>query len=110
MSAKFTPGPWSVSTGQANIGGHGHKCWLVGQKDGDVGYAVVILPDEDDTPEARTEREATANLVAASPLLYEALEALHAVQNGPPLIRDAIVWQEAMDKAEAALRAARGEG
>lgn len=55
------------------------------------------------------ELEAVATLFQAAPLLYEALEALHAVQNGPQLIRDAIVWQDAMDKTEAALRAARGE-
>lgn len=72
--SNFTKGPWEVSTGRADIGGHGHTCWLVGQKFGSVGCAVVILPDEDDSPEARIERKATADFIAAAPDLYEVLQ------------------------------------
>lgn len=69
-----TPGPWDVRTGRADIGGHGHKIWAVGTDD--VGCAIVILPDEDDTPKARAERAATAHFVAAAPALKEALEGM----------------------------------
>lgn len=100
MSAKFTKGPWKrVRNIEDNktrgIDGPQNECV--------VRWGGIARPESE-------EGQANAALMIAAPLLYEALEALHAVQNGPPLIRDAIVWQEAMDKAEAALRAARGEG
>ena len=41
--------------------------------------------------------------------LLEALTALHAVQNGPPLERDAEGWRMAMTIAEDAIEKARGE-
>jgi len=81
MSAKHTPGPWVIETGRANIGGHGHTVWMMGTEDNStqgIGTAVVILPDEDDTPEARVEREATARFICRAvnghAELLEALE------------------------------------
>lgn len=87
-----------------------------GQEFGYTECAVVILPDEDDTPESRVEREATANLVAASPLLYEALEQQLAqwqlISNMVDTDNDEIVSatiEASMGMISRALRAARGE-
>ena len=53
---------------------------------------------------------ANACLFSATPDLLEALEALVAEQNGPPLLgRHEASWREAMAKAEAAIAKAKGE-
>ena len=70
------------------------------------------------TPECKMESERRfyarrvkdyTNEIAA---LKAALADLHAVQNGPPLIRDEAIWQSAMDNAERllGLAAQRREG
>lgn len=73
--SKFTPGPWDIEMGRALIGGHPHTCWVIGTAEtfpGEgVGVAVVILPDGDDSPEARVEREATAKFICAAPEMYD---------------------------------------
>ena len=53
-------------------------------------------------------QQANANLIAAAPDLYEALEALYTEQIGAPLLSREKQYSEAIEKARAALRKAEG--
>ena len=89
---KFTPGPWLFSSYKS-----GTSVIVIDGKEFDV--ATVNYPN----------RDANAHLIAAAPDLYEALEELHAEQNGPPLEKYKTSWEKAIRKTEAALAKARGE-
>ena len=89
---KFTPGPWVISnSGSAYMEG------------------TIILTEDQCYELAGVWRDSDVSLIAAAPDLYEALEQLHAEQNGPPLEKYKTRWEEAMRKTEDALAKARGE-
>lgn len=92
---KWTKGKWSVKSRRTRV------------------EEAAVVTDDLDTPYhiyvAQYCDEADAHLIAASPEMYEALEALVDLQNGPPLIREQVEWNSAMDRARAALAKARGE-
>jgi hypothetical protein len=78
-----TEGPWSVAAKieAVNISGHLHEVWLI--EDKVTGVAFVILPHENANDETRSERTATAHVVAAAPDLLEALKAWKEYESGP---------------------------
>ncbi len=72
---KYSPGPWHTLKWRT--------CWISGHKhfyisivNRDTGIAIVILPEEDDTPDCRAERKATAQLASLAPELRDALQGL----------------------------------
>ena len=79
METKFTPGPWEIDRDSiwADINGHAHKIWVVGNID--TGCAIIVLPEEDVTPESEAEITATANLIATAPELYDALDEIVSI-------------------------------
>ena len=99
---KWTQGPWRVeawdeASGQARIAQR-----VRGPGENDWGRSVWMY----------TGSEADAHLIAASPDLYEALEALERTVNlSVSGIRTVAVpeWAGLLGKAQAALRKARGE-
>ena len=96
MSKKFTPGPWTAtydSQLQAAIEIYSTEDRII----------VAVLPDRG-TIEAMSEIEANANLIAAAPDMYEALETIERVA-GIGMMED----DPARVKARDALRKARGE-
>lgn len=105
---KWTPGPWSVGVEGDGVPGYVY-C------DNDLGSAVAICygPALAYTVFPREQEVANAQLIAASPKLYEALaaqlkwfEAHHAIllELGNP---DFVAMR---DQARTALASARGEG
>lgn len=106
MGVKFTPGPWVVSTERrVEIGCDWH--WI-GPEDWHTRTArcVGYFGEEE-------EQEANANLIAAAPDLYEALDALFKDYKQLADSGDAGNWSleelEVGKKALAALAKARGE-
>ena len=96
MSEKFTKGPWKAkydSQLQALIEIYNTEDRIM----------VAVLPDRG-TIEAMSEIEANANLIAAAPDMYEALETIERVA-GIGMMED----DPARVKARDALRKARGE-
>ena len=96
MSEKFTKGPWKAtydSQLQALIQIYSTEDRIM----------VAVLPDRG-TVEAMPEIEANANLIAAAPDMYEALETIERVA-GIGMMED----DPARVKARDALRKARGE-
>ena len=96
MSEKFTKGPWTAtydSQLQAAIEIYNTEDRII----------VAVLPDRG-TIEAMSEIEANANLIAAAPDMYEALETIERVA-GIGMMED----DPARVKARDALRKARGE-
>ena len=87
---KFTPGPWLFSSYKS-----GNSVIVIDGKEFDV--ATVNYPN----------RDANAHLIAASPDLYEALDALKAELF---LHAEGNYFRPLLDKAEIALAKARGEG
>jgi hypothetical protein len=85
--AQFTEGPWRVQGGE-----------VVSQHDPICSMPVLYRASK----EARAVLEADANLIAAAPELYEALELI--VEQ-----REAFFTEHAWKAAEAALAKARGE-
>ena len=77
METKFTPGPWEIEEikQRVHINGHCHCYWGIVSPSMDTGIAVVVMPEEDETPEVNAEREATARLIATAPEMYEECEA-----------------------------------
>jgi len=78
--------------------------------------AVKILRDHnewrrggDDAVDVTELGIAIDTVVADVPEILEALQDLLDAQNGPPLIREKNLWARAMNKADAAIRKARGE-
>jgi hypothetical protein len=96
---KFTPGPWRLAD---------HSYTFIISKPGD-GYITRDVCRMDASTMSAFQQKANAHLIAAAPELYEALEELHAQQNGPPLEKYKTRWEKAMRKTEAALAKARGE-
>ena len=86
MTQKWTEGPWVVDGDGDNIevlaitvNGHLHHAMTISNQIpiGDYagsGVATVVWPVEDDRLELRKELIANADLIAAAPELYEALE------------------------------------
>ena len=98
MSEKFTKGPWTAtydSQLQALIEIYNTEDRVM----------VAVLPDRG-TIEAMPEIEANANLIAAAPDMYEALEEVWRILDSTmPLSRD-----NRADRIKRILRKARGEG
>ena len=80
MSA-HTPGPWQYVF-------EGGTTAFITEADGST--IICIRTTENTT--AHKNLVANARLIAAAPLLYEALQALYDEQNGPPLIRHQADW------------------
>lgn len=110
MTTKHTPGPWRlVETDEGHEIHFGSRITSPGRfraQHRPVEYEHSLFPDES---QYYAEAVANARLIAAAPDLLEALEALVAEQNGPPLLgRHEASWREAMAKAEAAIAKAKG--
>ena len=85
----------------------------------DCGEAVICAMQSNDPNDPRDvyeplksiltvkERQANARLISAAPELYEALELLVEVQNGPPLFKYTDEWNKAMELADKALQKAQ---
>jgi hypothetical protein len=69
----------------------------------DVTHYIEVIPP------APPVTEANANLIAAAPELYEALDLLTLVVGLTPILGDKAALQEAVDIARATLKKARGE-
>jgi len=120
MSANFTKGPWLVEKDEDE----GEIRVVMGSRIDSPGYytaihqvvvADCIYHDDVDYDEAI----ANANVMAAAPLLYEALASLDSfIDFNAPLVPgegflidgDNPALMEALKQAADALRAARGEG
>jgi len=96
---KWTPGPWSIRDG-----GHSHKFGVIAAEDmrGQVNSHILVCEagDEDD-----------ANLIAAAPELYEAIENLLGAID-TPIARRKLgddFTSQAISEARDALARARGE-
>ena len=96
MSEKFTKGPWTA-TYDSQLQA------LIEIYNTEDRIPVAVLPDRG-TVEAMPEIEANANLIAAAPDMYEALETIERVA-GIGMMED----DPARVKARDALRKARGE-
>jgi hypothetical protein len=101
----WTPGPWPIEYSD-----YGDELWFGGSGCGlyRIGERIAYLGGDGDDPEKKAVMDANAHLIAASPELYEALE---AVRNSPvggsgQLIIANSLW----DQMDAALAKARGEG
>ena len=92
---KFTPGPWRIGTPPPN----GEQ--TIGTV---AGLMVAVATTGHNVAE---ETKANAHLIAASPDLYEALDALKAELF---LHAEGNYFRPLLDKAEIALAKARGEG
>ncbi len=99
---KWTKGPWVWRPAYLNAGQDEADtlAGTVGDTEGD-GMCVAAIHHDAGLPAV-----ANANLIAAAPELYEALEELVRVQ----MDGDWEYWRGARDRAEAALAKARGEG
>jgi hypothetical protein len=78
---------------------------------GDCQIYTISSPS-DDTPICSVESEGLAHAFAAAPLMLEALEALTAVIRRSvltPILTDKAAVQQAVDQANAAIAAAKGE-
>jgi hypothetical protein len=97
--SEFTPGPWRKGdVGEIMLN---NKYREIISDDGKIGLVYGII-DQDN--------KANANLIAAAPELYEALTGLYqsqAVSINEPWDDDR--YSVAMEKAEAAIKKARGE-
>lgn len=101
-----TPGPWAVYPSSfVSIGGHRHRYWEIGSESEGVGVCIVLLPDEDDTPQRRVERRHTAMLIRSAPELLEALVACVA-----SLVDAGRDHAPSVALARAAIRSATQEG
>jgi hypothetical protein len=73
-------------------------------------YGLSLYREDDEQPEDAAEEIANANLIAAAPELYEALEELYEFQavdiSVPRFFKQ---FEAVMAKAHAALKKARGE-
>lgn len=101
MMTRFTPGPWKHDQGYVFSGDglwHGDE----------HGWIVARIARHNGEGDSEIDR-ANAVLIAAAPELYEALQELADLQNGPPLIKDEDDWNAAMAATWAALAKARGE-
>jgi len=104
--SEFTPGPWRV--GMKN----GHNANIVfNENDKGIAavYGLALHRKVDEQPEDAAEEIANANLLAAAPELYEALDVLTLVVGLTPILGDKAALQEAVDIARATLKKARGE-
>ena len=90
-TTRWTPGPWRVESDGTSIAMAGEGC--------------IVAPGPDRAPNA--EKRANARLIAAAPLLVEALEALEfAARIDCPRTE---AWGTLLETCRAALAAARGE-
>ena len=98
MSAEHTPGPWKI-------------------EDGEVGYALVSpdgtwladIPSWTGSVETASEASANARLIAAAPLLLEALENIVAMAEAETWDKATTGRQILFKDAHLAIAAARGE-
>lgn len=100
---KFTPGPWKIHLDKRN----GTACSIIEDKTGDCVARTVYRFH-------RGERHANGNLISAAPEMYEALKemlsSLKDVVNINYMSDSAFALaNDAMAKAEEALKKARGE-
>lgn len=93
--AKFTPGPWHVGRG------HGLVTGMSGWK-----YYPVCWSKDDENVCDIVYNKADADLIAAAPEMYEALEKIADIN--PYMVTSEVAY-EIIDIAGAALRKARGE-
>jgi hypothetical protein len=89
--SKHTPGPWYIDPIKAHANGNrrimAEQC-----------TPVAVVPDH---------LVADARLIAAAPDLLEALSRLIEIEDGPGMA--VIGWEDAMERAYAAIAKARGE-
>ena len=101
---KWTPGPWRID--EANL-------TLVARLvDGEYEYICSVDPEEFSVSDMTDEENrANATLIAESPALYKALEALTGVVQSDPFLRysEDSLYGKAIKAALAVLKKARGE-
>jgi hypothetical protein len=99
--SEFTKGPWTVHKNGRVVLAGGIRIY---QSTGPGGAQSVQVQQRLDA-----ELRANANLLAAAPELHEALECL--LEWGQEPVREPCKqgWNKAVEKAEAALKKARGE-
>jgi len=90
---KFTPGPWRWNKDKSVLFSRLNAAVVDSKEDEHVGAVVVV-------------NNANANLIAAAPELYNALELL---VNGFYEVDSLEQWEMWIDQARAALAKARGE-
>ena len=105
MSARHTPGPWSVD-GIASVKGTSSLDYPITDQRGLCVAHVIFNEDGGDN---REECHADANLIAAAPELLEALERLNLVIGLTPIKGNLEAVQDACDIARAAIAKAKGE-
>ena len=106
----WTPGPWEFLANEWNTGGISESA-ITEHRSHSRGS--IVAPRRAESPwfiatmENAPEQEANACLIAAAPKLYEALEAIAALDDGDC----SFAWTHAplFDAAHAALEKARGE-
>ena len=115
MSEKWTPGPWEVCNLTdvfTRLGGASRDGVLASLSDGwqicDCHVGLTTSDDGVDGSLVFREQKANANLIAASPELYEALENVYSYMDQPGSLTFEIP-SKAMYQVWQALKKARGE-
>lgn len=96
--SEFTPGPWRQGDVVELL--LNRKCREIISDNGNIGLVYGVTDQEN---------IANANLIAAAPELYEALDTLSLVVGLTPIAGNKAALQEAVDVARAAIKKARGE-
>jgi hypothetical protein len=106
IDAKFTPGPWIQSHRKLNNGNYSTQVYT---KDGETICTLDWYPKDKGFDEKRrrvtgTYRKENAELISASPEMYEALKIfIDASQSSDPQ-----EWSDAIEQAESAIAKAEG--
>ncbi len=119
MSSKHTPGPWIAVPVSRRYRLNAepifpNSIWAIFEEDTSEGRNPVVMVDhgDDHCPEFRAQVESVARLIAAAPLMLEALEAVEWGQHFgycPGCLEEKKLGHEKGCKVAAALKAARGE-
>jgi len=115
MSTKFTRGPWKAERTIDNCCQDGNEA-IWGSIMSDNGFYVARIWNDIDEERDETEPRANAHLIAAAPMLYEAMDRIlnaeDATQYGVDNDNRDARYRElamALQDGRAALKAARGE-
>jgi hypothetical protein len=104
MSAKHTPGPWSLEPVEDRS--IKHLCPVDGER-----MSLLTIVHQDETPFAAVYKDADARLIAAAPCLLDALQELTQIASvlEATCLGDSRAKENRMDRARAAIAKATGE-